>query len=271
MLTKKDIISFGCLVCLGILACSCNEQAQKASEPRQDSSSEQSAQANDVAANTGRGLRDYEKQLLGLIYPKELLETARIHVGQPQLLPKNTVWGFIVHIAVQNDYGVTVGQNIYFPEEPDTTKLWGIQWLTHELRHVQQYKQAGGLDPFGAAYVWYLTAGAVSLKPDSAYVNNPFENDARVYDSCIAELLGQRPELLKALALAKKDRAEQISREINKYASRYKEILRASLGKATKAPTTFRMADEKSFTIDFHLRGEFTDPVGGEVDLRVDK
>ncbi|MCK4850181.1 MAG: hypothetical protein KAT11_02460, partial [Phycisphaerae bacterium] len=161
-----------------------------------------------------------------------------------------------------------VGEDMYFPEELDTTKVWGMQWLGHELRHVQQYKQAGGIEQFGAAYVWYLTAGAISLEAGSAYVNNPFENDARVYDGCVVELLGQRSELLEGLELAQEQRREWFNKQIGKYAGQYRRIVRGCLGEARKVPTTFRMGEGKSFTIDFHLKGEFTGPVGGEIDLR---
>ena len=61
--------------------------------------------------------------------------------------------------------------------------------------------------------------------------------------------------------------AERISTELTKHASQYKKIIQNSLAKATTAPTTFKMAEGKSFTIDFYLRGEFTDPVGGQIDL----
>lgn len=267
-MTKKDVIFFGYLVYLAACVCSCNEQAEKANEPRQERDSEQSEQAKDIGVKAGRGLREHEKQLLGLIYPGELLEAVRIHVGQPKELPDNPVWGLIVQIAVQNGYGVTVGEDMYFPEELDTTKVWGMQWLGHELRHVQQYKQAGGIEQFGAAYVWYLTAGAVLLEPGSAYVNNPFENDARVYDGCVAELLGQRPELLEGLGLAQQERREWINRQLGKYAGQYKEIIRGCLGNARKAPTTFKMSGAKSFTIDFHLKGDFTGPVGGTINFK---
>ena len=266
-MTKKDVIFFGCLLCLAVLICSCNEQAEKASEPRQNTGPEQSDEARVVGANAGRGLRDYEKQWRGLIYPREILEAVRIHVGQPKELPENPIWGLIVQVAVQNGYGVTVGENVYFPEELDTTRLWGMQWLGHELRHVQQYRQAGEIERFGAAYVWYLTAGAVSLKAGSAYVNNPFENDARVYDGCVVELLRQRPELLEGLGLAQEQRKQWFSRQIGKYGGQYRQIIRGCLGKARKAPTTFKMAGETSFTIDFHLKGEFTGPVGGTIDF----
>ena len=259
---KKDVIFLGCLVCLAALVCSCNEQVERSNEPRQDRGAEQSEQRK-----AGRGLAEYEKQLLGLIYPREIMEAVRIHVGQPKELPDNPVWGLIVQVAVQNGYGVTVGEDVYFPEELDTTKLWGMQWLGHELRHVQQYRQAGGVGQFGGAYVWYLTAGAVSLKAGSAYVNNPFENDARVYDGCVAELLGQRPELLAGLGLAEQKRGEWISSQIDRYQGQYKQIIRGCLREARQGPTTFRMGEGKSFTIDFHLKGECTGPVGGEIDL----
>ena len=264
-MTKKDVIFFGYLVCLAVLVCSCNEQAEESSKPGQNTGPEQSDQAGDIEAKAGRGLREYEKQLLGLIYPGELLEAVRIHVGQPEELPANPIWGLIVQIAVQNGYGVTVGEDMYFPVELDTTKLWGMQWLGHELRHVQQYRQAGGIEQFGAAYVWYLTAGAISLEAGSAYVNNPFENDARVFDGCVAKLLGQRPELLEGLKLAQEQRREWISRQMSKYEGQYRQIIRGCLDKARKRPTTFEISGGKSFTIDFHLKGEFTGPVGGTI------
>ena len=264
---KQTVSSLGMLMGLAVLVCSCNEQVEKASEPRQDPKPKQSEQVRDVEIRTGRVLKDYEKQLLGLIYPTELLEAVRIHTGQPENLPSNPAWGLIVQLAVQNGYGITVGEDVYFPEGVDTTRVWGIQWLVHEFRHVEQYRQAGGVDQFGRAYVWYLTAGLISLEPGLTYVKNPFENDARVYDGCVEELLRQRAELVKGLSLAEKERGEWIGKQIDKYEGQYKQIIQGCLSEAKKRQTRFEINGGESFTIDFHLKGEFTVPVGGTIRL----
>lgn len=264
---KHTVSSLGMLMGLAVLVCSCNEQVEKASEPRQDPKPKQSEQVGDVEIRTGRVLKDYEKQLLGLIYPTELLEAVRIHMGPPEKLPSNPAWGLIVQVALQNGYGITVGEDVYFPEGVDTAQVWGIQWLVHELRHVEQYRQAGGVDQFGRAYVWYLTAGLISLDPRMTYVKNPFENDARVYDGCMEELLRQRPELVEGLSLAEKERGEWIGKQIDKYEEQYKQIIWGCLGQARKRRTRFEINGGKSFTIDFQLKGEFTGPVGRTVSL----
>ncbi len=264
-MSKNNVIFFGYFMCLAGLVCSCNEQAYKPSEPRRDTKPGQSEQAGDIQTKAGRGLKDYERQLLGLRYPTELLEAARIHVGQPEKLPANPAWGLIVQVAVQSGYGITVGEDVYFPEELDMTEVWGMQWLSHELRHVQQYRQAGGIEEFGRAYMWYLMAGVISLEADSAYVNSPFENDARVFDGCLAKLMSQRPELVLGLSLAEKEREQWIRKQIDEHQGQYKQIIRGCLGGAKKGLTTFEISEGKSFTIDFHLKGAFTGPVGGTI------
>ena len=264
---KHTVISLGTLIGLAFLLCSCNEQAPEPSEPRQEPKPIQSERARDIEPRAGRELKDYEKQLLGLIYPTELLKAVRLHVGQPEKLPANPVWGLIVQLAVQNGYGITVGEDVYFPKELNTTKVWGMHWLAHELRHVQQYKQAGGIEEFGAAYAWYLLAGALSLEVDSAYVNNPFENDARVFDGCMAKLLSERPELVAGLGLLEKERGEWIAKQIGQYESQYKQIIQGCLSEAKKRQTRFEINGGRSFTIDFLLKGKFTGPVGGTIRL----
>ena len=265
---KINVILFGGLLCMAALVCSCDEQTEKPSEPRQDARSKQSEQVKEVEPRAGRGLKDYEKQLLGLIYPPELLEAVRIHVGQPEELLANPAWGLIVQLAVQNGYGITVGEDVYFPQELDTSKVWGMQWLVHELRHVEQYRQAGGVEEFGRAYVWYLTAGLISLEPGLTYVKNPFENDARVYDGCMEELLKRRPELVAGLSLAQAERGEWFGTQINEHEGQYKQIVRGCLSEAGKRLTRFEIDGGKNFTIDFRLKGKFTGPVGGTISLR---
>ena len=258
---------------LGILLCSCDADEEKI-EPTRDRQNQEKEEtvnpptAQGIEKRTGRGLRGYEKDLLGLMYDREVLEAARVHVGRPKDLPNGVMWGLIVQIAVQNGYGVTVGDDMYFPEEPDCSEPWGVQWLAHELRHVDQYRQAGGLEGFAAGYLWYMMAGTLSLNPGSAYLKNPFENDARVFDECMVELLSERPELLQALATKVDERGAKVREQLDEHAVEYREIIARELSGAKKAPTRFVISEQKSFTIDFHLRGEWTEPVGGEIDLR---
>ena len=152
-----------------------------------------------AAPENSRKLQAYEQRLLALLYPEDVLRAANICVGRPEGLPEDSVWPLIVLIALKNDCAITVGANIYFPWEPDTSTSWGMEWLAHEIRHIQQYEQAGGLDNFLTAYAYYVLAGSLSEGPSSAYSNNPFENDARVYQEGISRLLRGRPELSEAL------------------------------------------------------------------------
>lgn len=266
---KHTVILLGAVMCLGVLVCSCGEEGERVDEVRQEVGYVESEQVSEAEVRGGRELKGYEKQVLGLIYDEEVLEGVRVHVGEPKVLPRDPVWGLIVQIAVQNGYGVSVGDDVYFPEELDTTKDWGMAWLGHEVRHVEQYRQAGGIGEFGTAYVWYLVAGAVSLEAKLAYVNNPFENDARVYGDCVMELLGERGELIEGLSFGGDKRDEYLGEQVSKYASKYRRIVQRRLGEAKKWPTTFKLSEGKSFTMDFQLQGKFTGPVGGEIDLEV--
>ena len=221
-----------------------------------------------AAPENSRKLQAHEQRLLALLYPEDVLRAANICVGRPEGLPEDSVWPLIVLIALQTDCAITVGTNIYFPWEPDTSTTWGMEWLAHEIRHVQQYGRAGGLDNFLTAYAYYVLVGSLSAGPSSAYINNPFENDARVYQNGLAHLLSSRPELPEALRLVGEARDTSVGRLVKKNAAAYGDIIKSALARVEVVATTFEVAEDESFTIDFHLRGPYTEPVGETIDLK---
>lgn len=221
-----------------------------------------------AAPENSRKLLAYEERILSLLYPDDILKAANICVGSPEGLPEDSIWPLIVLIALQNDCAITVGANIYFPSEPDTSTTWGMQWLAHEIRHVQQYDQAGGLDNFLTAYAYYVLLGYFSEGPSSAYINNPFENDARVYQAGISRLLSSRPELYEAMKQTGQARDTSVKQLVKQNAAAYGDIIKSALGRAQVFATTFEVAEDENFTIDFHLRGPYTEPVGKTIDLK---
>lgn len=220
-----------------------------------------------AAPENSRKLSAYEYRILSLLYPRNVLTAANICVGPAENLPEDSLWPLIVTIALQNDCAITVGANIYFPIEPDTSTAWGLEWLAHEIRHVQQYQQAGGTDNFLTAYARYVLIGSLSSQPLDAYTNNPFENDARVYQQCFVRLLRARPELAEALQMDRPARDMLIDHLTKKNTVQYRSIIGSSLSTAKKSPTIFKISQDRSFTIDFHLRGQYTKPVGTTIDL----
>jgi hypothetical protein len=168
-----------------------------------------------------RRLKGYERCLLSLFFPGDVLDAARIQVGRPSIAAHGSVVSAFVYNRLQSKVAVTVGPTMYFPNEPSATGDMG--WLAHETRHTEQYKEVGGRDNFLKMYLTYC------CMPFYGYDNNPFEVDANVYRDAMNKLLVESPELGKALASANPD--AEVSRELNahpEYRSKAKDMIAQS-------------------------------------------
>jgi hypothetical protein len=107
--------------------------------------------AYDSYAGAGHPVPDAVKVLLSITFSPELLDSVRVvdsdaEGSAPAILRElQTSFGE----AVGGDYAVTIGNLIAFSEIPKPSE---IDFWAHELRHVVQYRQLGGIDAFAAAY-----------------------------------------------------------------------------------------------------------------------
>jgi len=92
-------------------------------------------------------------------------------------------------IQTVGDYAVTFGRRIYFPRGMNLDTLRDLHWLVHELRHVQQYHDHGGVVPFLHAYVTDI--GETVSRTHSFRVHDllPLERDAEAYASAVDTLV----------------------------------------------------------------------------------
>lgn len=88
---------------------------------------------------------------------------------------------FATNINTEHGQNMTVGYHIFFTQEIDFNNVSARHLVFHELRHVVQYAQVGGVDPFMRAY---LTQGAGAILQYRTFdVHNllPLEQDAESY------------------------------------------------------------------------------------------
>jgi hypothetical protein len=92
-------------------------------------------------------------------------------------------------IHTVGDNAVTFGQRIYFPRGINLDRLRDLHWLVHELRHVQQYHDHGGVVPFLHAYVTDI--GRVVTQTHTFRVHDllQLEMDAEAYASVVDALV----------------------------------------------------------------------------------
>ena len=107
--------------------------------------------AHDYYAGAGHPLPDAVKVLLSITFSRELLDRARVvdsdAEGNVPAILRELQASF--GETVGGNYAVTIGNLIAFSEIPKPSE---IDFWAHELRHVVQYRQLGGIDAFAAAY-----------------------------------------------------------------------------------------------------------------------
>lgn len=108
--------------------------------------------AYDVYAPHARPLPpDLKRAMFGVV-PTQIIEDVRFVLGN---LPDLTLPGFLnsAHQAGGSDHAVTIGNIVVFSRAPDVLDEADLHWVLHEVRHVQQYRELGGIDGFAFAYV----------------------------------------------------------------------------------------------------------------------
>jgi hypothetical protein len=102
------------------------------------------------------------QQQVSVVVPGGLLGYSRIAVGN---VPDFTVPGFLnaANSTIGNDHAVTLGNLMIFSRWPDLTNCSDIDWLLHELYHVNQYSRYSAnvlesIDGFAVDYVGHFNS-----------------------------------------------------------------------------------------------------------------
>jgi hypothetical protein len=143
--------------------------------------------AHDYYAGAGHPLPDAVKVLLSITFSQELLDRARVvdsdAEGSVPAILRELQASF--GEAVGGEYAVTVGDLIAFSEIPKPSE---IDFWAHELRHVVQYRQLGGIDAFAAAY----TRDFKKLEGEASAASRQGVNDAQKVLTVIRALYPNR-------------------------------------------------------------------------------
>ena len=108
-------------------------------------------QAHETYAGRGNPLPDAVKVILSITFSREVLDSVRVvdtdaEGSLPAIINEvQTNFGE----AVGGQSAVTIDDIIAFSEIPD---LSSVDFWAHEIQHVMQYRQLGGIDAFAAAY-----------------------------------------------------------------------------------------------------------------------
>ena len=108
-------------------------------------------QTQQYYAGRGNPLPDAVKVMLSITFPEEVLDSVRVvdtdaEGSLPAIINEvQTNFGE----AVGGQSAVTIDNLIAFSEIPD---LSSVDFWAHEIQHVMQYRQLGGIDAFAAAY-----------------------------------------------------------------------------------------------------------------------
>lgn len=109
-------------------------------------------QAHETYAGRGKPLPDAVKVILSITFSREVLDSVRVidtdaEGSLPAIL--NEVQTSIGDAAGGRS-AVTIDNIIAFSEVPDPAS---IDFWAHEIQHVVQYRQLGGIDAFAARYI----------------------------------------------------------------------------------------------------------------------
>ncbi len=156
-----------------------NQQNRDAASPAYPAREDIASPRRRVAASPRRGtpLPDFVQQLLKPYFPEFDLDRVRIREGIP--------W----YVLMDAD-GYTDRQTIYLkPERYDPDTVSGISLIVHEVTHCWQY-HAHGTWRFRAKYSWAWLRGLLRTHSlTQAYLNIPFEIEARKVEHRVYEAL----------------------------------------------------------------------------------
>jgi hypothetical protein len=74
--------------------------------------------------------------------------------------------------------GVTVGYEIFFPRGIDLSQRADLEWLLHELQHVDQYERKGGIDAFITEYLLHASGEVIASRKLNVHDDVSSERDA---------------------------------------------------------------------------------------------
>lgn len=155
-----------------------------------------------VAGQESRPLTKYEKCVLGVFYRDRTLDEASVVGGYPAEVGYDPVMTAVVHLALLRKYGVTIGNEMFFPAgQLETRNISGMIWIAHEMKHIAQAEAFGRAQDFLQGYASTIRDGMLSGDGgNEAYLNSPFETDARAVAAAFEKLLNRENDLAAALA-----------------------------------------------------------------------
>jgi hypothetical protein len=83
---------------------------------------------------------------------------------------------YATHIDTIHGSAITIGNNIFFPDDLDLDDKDDLELMYHELEHVVQYSNRGGVEPFLTEYV--LKSGGKILEKQSFDVHDLVDLEA---------------------------------------------------------------------------------------------
>ncbi|MDI7862553.1 DUF4157 domain-containing protein [Rhizobiaceae bacterium n13] len=69
---------------------------------------------------------------------------------------------YATSIDTRHGQAITIGYEIYFPRQINLQNQSDLEWFLHELEHVVQYRNKGGIDAFVSEYVLHVSGAAIS-------------------------------------------------------------------------------------------------------------
>ncbi len=211
-----------------------SEQAKELGSPTM-------AQDKSRGPSSRRQLTKYEKCILSVFYKDQTLDKASVVNGYPAQVGHDPVMTAIVHISLARKYGVTIGREMFFPSgQLDTRDTPGMSWIAHEMKHVAQAEAFGPSQDFLQGYTSTVAGGLLSGDgANDAYLNSPFETDARAVESAFKTLLVRENDLVSALAGENPDKA--VCDLVNSNFAAYKAVLARKLEARDRTTYKFRI------------------------------
>lgn len=90
---------------------------------------------------------------------------------------------FSTNINTIHGQAITIGEEIFFPDNPDFESRSGRELMLHELRHVVQYQNKGGIKPFLSEYFLHAAGKVIQNRNFNVHDAIGTERDAAQFAS----------------------------------------------------------------------------------------
>jgi hypothetical protein len=114
------------------------------------------------------------KSLLGQVMPADILDRGRYAIGELNISLPSIIIGGTNIFAKEGSFAVTVDDIVVFSHQPNFSDINDLVWVSHELRHVMQYRD-WGVDTFAFNYLKNSRAVEDQAKAAASYVRSFLE------------------------------------------------------------------------------------------------